>query len=194
MPELETIKRPLPTKVTAQTEAGPVETHYDRNAVTGAIQNAIYSMPIRERLSRLLVGWDVTMNGECWQPESLENIGHWQGVIRAQREQAHVAWTALKSQRAALTPEAALALPPLGDEPIAPDAPMTVQDRRAAYSAAWRAILDELPNDFVKAIDDEVLDDFLGGRWRMNATGRGLPQASTATGSGPGSLSTPVAA
>lgn len=198
MPDFDTIRSPQPTRVTAQTDAGPVLLHYDRNAVIGAVQSAIYTMPIRDRLARLLLDWDVTMHGEPWHPEALEDVTHWQGVIREEREQAHAAWTALKARHDALTPEAvasaiaAKTLRPLGAEPVAIDAPITTQDRRTAYSAAWRAFLDELPNDFVQALDDEVLDDFLGGRWRMKDMATGSPPKA-ATVSVPGSFHTPIA-
>lgn len=190
--DLETIQRPKPTTITVETDDGEVKVTYDRNAMTDDLTAQLYSMLVRTRLSRVLLGWDVTMNGVPWQPPDLNNIYHWEQAIREQRQSAHEAWEKLNSQHGALTPELATHLPPLGPEPIAPDAPITAQDRREAYIAEWSSILAKLPNDFKQTIDEGILDDFLGGRWRMYATATGSrPKESSAKSLG--SPATPTA-
>lgn len=104
------------------------------------------------------------------QPQSFDDVAYWQGVVRERRAGLRAAWERQKAAHAAATPELAAKLEPIGLEPPEADAPITMQERRAAYVGAWEAILAQLPVGFLRTIYDGVSDDFLGVTARTNAT------------------------
>ena len=171
MPDFTAIRAAKPTTCTAPTEIGPVRVTYDRNAFVGSI--TAVTTPRRLRLSRVLLGWDVTNEGAAWQPHDASDLDHWEGVVRADRATLRAERDRQISARAALTPEAAGKLPTLFADPPADDAPVTWEERRNAYALAWRGLLDQLPPDFITALDDGVLDDFLGAKPPMRGTATG---------------------
>ena len=78
---------PKPTPITVQIENGEVKLVYDRSAMTDAHTSKMYSAGLSYWLSCVLLGWDTTDKGEPWQPPDLADSVHWDGVIRAAREQ-----------------------------------------------------------------------------------------------------------
>jgi hypothetical protein len=88
MPDmLAAFSQPKPTTVTIATSIGAVVVTYDRHAFHGEIIDHVYSTPIVQRLSRVLLAWDMTLNGEPMQPPSLEDTAHWDAAAQAARSE-----------------------------------------------------------------------------------------------------------
>lgn len=174
MISFESLRAPKPTPITVVWQGQDLHVTYDRNACTMEITENISFMPIRQRQSKLLLGWDLLKAGVNWQPPDKDDPS-WEAVIQDRRVAQ-----ALRGRETPLSESEAgeLAL-----------SPITFEERAAAYEAAWSAILLQLDRDFVRAIDAEILDDFLGVSWRRRISANGsAPIAST--DASPGGTST----
>jgi len=68
MISFESLRTPKPMDITVVWEGQDLHVTYDRAAFTIEMTENIYSMPIRERMSRVLLGWDLLKAGQPWQP------------------------------------------------------------------------------------------------------------------------------
>lgn len=193
------LRAPRPTTTRITWEGEEVVVIYDRNAFTMDLTESTFSVPIMQRLVQVLLGWDVLQEGRSWQPEERADP-IWDTRVRelrVLRAATEKATRVLRETQAALAEGAALdraaleQAQALTDEERA-DAnaePPTEAERRAAYQAAWSTILEQLPREFVRAVDRGILDDFLGESWRAQRSGNGsAPTANT--GGGPGGTTT----
>jgi hypothetical protein len=170
------LRAPKPAQTTIDWDGEELHITYDRAAFTVELAERVYSMPIRQRLTQVLLGWDLFMDGKPWQPEDRDDPLWYDRVHELQALRA----VALKGE-------------PLTDSERGAiwEATPTAEERLAAYRAAWDAILVQLPREFVRAVDGGILDDFLGGNWRGGVSANGSAPAA-ATGGGPGGTTTPI--
>jgi len=158
MISFERLRAPKPTAITVVWEGEDLHVIYDRAAFTIEVTENIYTMPVRERMRRVLLGWDLLRGGVPWQPPDQDDPG-WDATIPALRV------TLARAGRD--TPLSELEADELAAQPI------TFDDRARAYQAAWDAILLQLDRTFVRAVDTGVLDDFLGVSWRGAVSANG---------------------
>lgn len=163
MISFESLRAPKPMEITVVWEGQDLHVTYDRAAFTIEMTEGVYGMPIRERMSRVLLGWDLLKAGQPWQPPAKDDP-IWEATIQAARAQA----VTTDSERG----EAC--------------APITDDERAQAYRAAWNDIITQLPRTFIRAVDTGVLDDFLGVSWRgaVSANGSAVTGASAASTGG----------
>lgn len=177
MISFESLRAPKPMAIVVVWEGQDLHVTYDRAAFTIEMTEGVYAMPIRRRLSRVLLGWDLTRASVSWQPPPKDDP-NWDTLIQADRLRA------VKARHASAL-EGDLPAP-LSDAERSEvmDAPITWEERAAAYEAAWDAILLQIDRTFVRAVDTGVLDDFLGVSWRGAISANG----SAATGALGGSI------
>lgn len=173
---LEKIRTPKPAETVIIWEDEELHITYDRNAFTADMYERIYTTPIRERLTQVLLYWDLLKDGQPWVPNGRDDPCWTEKVYE------------LRALRAATTKGE-----PLTDEEYAMTRATlpSIDERLAAYRAAWDAILAQLPRDFVKAVDGGILDDFLGVSWRGRISANGSAPAAS-TGDGRGGTTTPA--
>lgn len=171
----ESMRAPKATPITMVYEGQDLRLIYDRAACTMEITENIGAMGIRERVSKLLIGWDMLKAGVPWQPLPADDES-WEKGIHADRLQRALAGrdaehSLTEAERADLAAQ-----------------PVTFEERRALYVAAWNTILLQLPREFVRAVDAEILDDFLGVIWRRRISANGSAPIASSAGS-PGGMS-----
>lgn len=168
----EEMRTPRPMEITVSWKGQSLDVTYDRAACTMEITENYRLMSIRERMSRVLLGWDLLKAGVSWQPLPKDDES-WETTIRADRVLRALA--------------ASTAERPLTDADRADLAarPITFEERGRAYSAAWVSILLQLDPEFVRTVDGGILDDFLGLSWRGKISANGsAPMASTGGSTG----------
>lgn len=164
------LREPKPAEAMIVYEGDELHITYDRAAFTVELVEGVYSAPIRQRLTQVLLGWDLLKDGRPWQPPDRGNSSWAEKVYE------------LRELRAVVEKGEPLADTERGTTRA--DVP-TTEECQAAYRAAWDAILVQLPREFVRAVDGGILDDFLGASWRGAASANGaVPTASTGAGRG----------
>lgn len=163
MPDLSTIRAPRPATVKVAWGDEVINVTYNRAAFSIALVENVYRMAIRDRVKQVILGWDITLNGEPWQPQPIEHPA-WDAVVNARREIQALAERQRAGDNASLSE----------DERAALQAPtISPAERQSAYEDAWDAYLVQLDREVVRAIDTGVLDDFLGVSWRGATSGNG---------------------
>lgn len=163
MPDLSTIRAPRPATVKVVWGDEVINVTYNRGAFSIALVENVYRMAIRDRVKQVLLAWDITSNGEPWQPQPIEHPA-WDAVVYARREIQALADRQRAGNSAPLTE----------DERASLQAPtIAPAEKQAAYEDAWEAYLVQLDREVVRAIDTGVLDDFLGASWRGATSGNG---------------------
>jgi len=160
MISFESLRAPKPMDIVVVWEGQDLHVTYDRAAFTLEMTEGVYGMPIRERMRRVLLGWDLLKAGVPWQPPQRDDPS-WVDTIQAARGPGLT-----DSERGELAQE-----------------PITAAERDHAYQDAWDAILTQLPRAFVRAVDTGVLDDFLGVTWRGALSANGLAVVAGSAGS-----------
>lgn len=166
----EEMRAPRPMIIPVDWKGQQLDVTYDRAAFTMEVIEERYRMSIRDRMARVLIGWDLLKAGVPWQPLPKDDES-WEKTIHADR---------ILRALAVSTAER-----PLTDTDRAELAarPITFEERERAYTDAWNTILIQLDRDFVRAVDTAVLDDFLGVNWRAGISVNGSAPTGASAGS-----------
>lgn len=68
MISFESLRAPKPSAITVVWEGQDLHVTYDRAAFTIEMTEGIYAMPIKQRMARVMMGWDLLKDGQPWQP------------------------------------------------------------------------------------------------------------------------------
>lgn len=152
------IVQPCPAIVPLVFDGEDLTVTYNVSACTPELLDTVGRTPARVILSQLLVSWEVLDEGRPYQPEAeADPVWAERALERRQAERA-AAYDRLPASARAYSP-------PLNDSPP------SAAERRAAYVAAWEAILRQLPQDFLGMVLGAILDDLFAGKSRRGASG-----------------------
>jgi transposase len=84
MISFESLRTPRPMDIVVVWEGQDLHVTYDRAAFTIEMTEGVYRMPIRERMARVLLGWDLLKGGQPWQPLPKDDPS-WDAAIQAAR-------------------------------------------------------------------------------------------------------------
>lgn len=162
---VDAVQAPKPARIVVHFNGEELNVTYDRNAITNAMVESLFQTPIRARLGLMLLEWDLLQNGQPWQPAPLSDPV-WREKAEAQRLADALAHKALPEVNEALIAKVQTHELTADEQSTALATPITATERRAQYTDAWDEIFRLLPRDFLRAVDEGVLDDFLGKGWR----------------------------
>jgi len=170
MLSFEILRTPRPIEIVVTWESQELHVTYDRAAFVVEMTEGVYGMPIRERMRRVLLGWDLLKGGQPWQPTPKEDEV-WEKAVYAAR-----------TERAQAGRDADHPLTDADRRDIAQQ-PISFAERATVYESAWDAIIAQLPRAFIRAVDTGILDDFLGVIWRGATSANGSAPAVASGGS-----------
>lgn len=156
--DLAKLKAPRPTQTTISLSPlsldDEINVTYDRNAFSSSRPATAIA-----RLASVLLEWDVCKDGKPFQPKSLSDYEHWSELIKGARKimlERHE--RRIEDAKASGLDTGLLE----AQKPIDPEAIVTAEEVRRAFSATFYDILSQLPVEFVELVDKAVNDDFLG--------------------------------
>lgn len=138
------ITQPSPVVVPVSFDGEELTVTYNISACTPELLDTVGRAPARVILSQLLVAWEVLDEGRPYQPAPESD------PIWAQRVEP---------------------IESLDGSIVRESIPVSAGERRAAYVAAWEAILRQLPQDFLGVVLGAILDDLSAGKPRRGASG-----------------------
>lgn len=166
----EDMRAQRPMTIPVEWKGQSLDVTYDRAAFTMEMTENRRFMPIRDRMSRVLIGWDLLKAGVPWQPLP-KSDETWEKAVHAERlRQA-------QDGRGADNPLTD------ADRTEIAQMPISFEDREHVYANAWLAILLQLDPEFVRTVDAGVLDDFLGGTGRSRISANGSAPMGASAGS-----------
>ncbi|HEU4327454.1 MAG TPA: hypothetical protein VFS21_30225 [Roseiflexaceae bacterium] len=134
---------------------------YRLGLITPEFWPSMFNRPARQVLADLLVSWDLEDDDhQPMQPAPLTDVEHWNEAARQARVDQAITQRIEEASKA----QTPVALPTDKEAEALRAEPPTAVERRAAYTAAWCAILATVPQFVLLTVHDTIIKDVRPGK------------------------------